>query len=113
VQKYGTIYAGDARLKTIARNKAEEAAIAEIARKKEEAYTKKMLARTGIVYRQAARWGFEWAADIRKRRGKFIGMLEREFMPALERRNARRALKIKERRNLHLNGYIEEEPIVL
>jgi hypothetical protein len=50
VQKYGTIYAGDARLKTIARNEAEEAAIAEITCKKDEAYNKKVLVRTGIVH---------------------------------------------------------------
>jgi DDE superfamily endonuclease len=35
VQKYGTIYVGDARLKAIARNEAEDAAVAEIARKRQ------------------------------------------------------------------------------
>ena len=50
VQKYGTIYAGDARLKAIARNEAEDAAVAEIAHKKAEAYSKKCLIRIGIVH---------------------------------------------------------------
>lgn len=49
------IYAGDARLKAAARNKAEEAAIAEIARKKDEAFHKKCMNRVGITHRQAAR----------------------------------------------------------
>jgi hypothetical protein len=57
VEKYGTIYARDACLKTIACNKAEEAAITKIVCKKDEAYNKKALVRTGIVYWQAAKWG--------------------------------------------------------
>ena len=56
------IYTGDARLKTIAQNEAEEAAIAEIAQKRNEAYNKKVMNKIGITYRQAARSATKWLA---------------------------------------------------
>lgn len=56
IQKYGVIYASDARLKAITCNETEDAAVAEIAHKKDESYNKKCLYRTGIVHRQAAKW---------------------------------------------------------
>jgi hypothetical protein len=113
VQKYSTIYASDACWKTIACNEAEEAAIAKIACKKGKAYNKKVLVWTRIVHRQAAKWGVKWVTNIQRRRRQFMVMWEREFKPALERRNARRALEIKYCMNLYLNGYVEEEPVVL
>ena len=82
VQKYGVIYAGDARLKTIARNEAEEAAIAEIARKRDEAYNKKVMNKIGITHRQAARSATKWLAAWAKKRVIFHKMLLKEFMLA-------------------------------
>jgi hypothetical protein len=74
------IYASDARLKAAARNEAEEAAIAEIARKKDEAFQKKYMNRIGITHRQAAKWGIKWVANIKKRRRQFIRMLVDELI---------------------------------
>jgi hypothetical protein len=88
------IYAGDACLKAAARNEAEEAAIAEIARKKDEAFQKKYTNRVGITYRQAARWGVKWVANIKKRQRQFIGMLVDEFMPAQKRWQQRRKSRL-------------------
>jgi hypothetical protein len=93
--------------------KAEDPAVAEIARKKAEAYSKKYLIRVGIVHRQAARWAVKWIASIKQRRKQFMDMLVSEFMPAWERQERRRAQRQAERLNFHLNGYISEEPIVL
>jgi hypothetical protein len=59
-------------LKAIACNEAEDAAVAEIAFKKAEAYFKKCLTQIGIVYRQAAKWAVKWTASIKQRKKQFI-----------------------------------------
>ncbi len=57
IQRYGAIYAGDARLKAAARNLGEERYKAEVAKEKEAKFTKDYDYRYGVIMRQAGRLG--------------------------------------------------------
>jgi hypothetical protein len=86
------------------------AAIAEIARKKDEAYHKKCIKSVGIIHRQAAKWGVKWVANIVKRRRQLIhGHVGGRVHASIRTQGKKR----EERLQLLLNGYIYDEPIIL
>jgi hypothetical protein len=66
IQSYRTIYIGDARLKAIARNKAEEAAIEAIYIRKEESLRKKTEKAEGVARRKVERNARAEAKQVEK-----------------------------------------------